>query len=583
MSVALLTCPKCSVRLRPPAEATRVRCGKCGTIVAVAAPRPTSDEVTARRPTAAVATPAPTRPAVSPPEPEAPQSSRLVAALAVAGLVGFLAIGLLVAVLLMKFGGRKEPATEVAKGPAPVTPVQPATTRERPPEPVQPALPPLPVWENTLSPEMQQAVDTSIEKAVGYVKKQFHATNLTGHHGGYPPLVGLTLLECDVPADDPILVKIIKMVRKEGPTLQETYGLSLCILFLDRLGDEQDRQLIRKMAARLVAGQTAAGGWTYHNNPPSDSDLDQMLTYLDDHPLPGRLASGDGPGRLRTGDRPGAGRINMTEPGRVGGVDGGPGLVGDNPGGAGARKSLTLKDLPDSVRNRPVVQFEPGKKMPMNAGDDNSNTQFAILGVWTAQKHGLPVDRSIAMIAQRFHQSQNAEGSWGYNPGNAARRDSMTCAGLLGLAVGRANDDAAADPARGDPAIEKGLAFLGQKVQKPTGRKPAAGKPRVGNLVGADSIGDLYWLWSVERVGVIYNLQTLGGKDWYAWGAELLTENQQPDGHWDDASSLGTPEKPSIDTCLALLFLKRVNVAKDLTQKLQLLGQMRDPGKQDKP
>jgi hypothetical protein len=571
MSVALLTCPKCSVHLRPPAEATRVRCGKCGTVVAVAAPRPASDEVTTRRPTASRAIPAPARPSVPVTEPATPQNSRMVAAIAAACLIGFLAVGLLAALLLMKYGGRKDPATELAKGPDTVTPVQPAPTRERPQDSGEPALPPLPVLENTLSPEMQKAVDTSLEKAVKYVKQNFKANNLAGHHGGYPPLVGLTLLECDVPADDPVVAKIIKMVRKEGPNLQETYGLSLCILFLDRLGEEEDRPLIRKMAARLIAGQTAAGGWTYGNVPASDNDLDQMLAYLGDHPLPGRVA-GDGPGVGRTVGKPGSGVMGITGPVGVG-------RVGDGDGdGSGEKKPVALKDLPPSVRNRAVVQFDPGKKLPVNAGDDNSNTQFAILGVWTAQKHGLPVDRSIAMIAQRFHQSQNADGSWGYNPGNAARPDSMTCAGLLGLAVGRANDDAAAEPARGDPAIEKGLAFLSQKVQKPTAKRPKV-LPQQGNLVGAASIGDLYWLWSVERVGVIYNLQTLGGKDWYAWGAELLTTYQKDDGHWDDVSSLGAPEKPSIDSCLAMLFLKRVNVAKDLTQKLQLIGQVRDPGK----
>ena len=32
------------------------------------------------------------------------------------------------------------------------------------------------------------------------------------------------------------------------------------------------------------------------------------------------------------------------------------------------------------------------------------------------------------------------------------------------------------------------------------------------------------------------------------------------------------------DTCFALLFLKRANVAKDLTHQLQMLGPIRDPG-----
>ena len=160
-----------------------------------------------------------------------------------------------------------------------------------------------------------------------------------------------------------------------------------------------------------------------------------------------------------------------------------------------------------------MVAFEPGKAMPRWANDDNSNTQFAILGVWAARRHGAPVERSVALIAARFRQSQNGDGSWGYNLNSTIRRDSMTCAGLLGLAVGRAGGESADK----DPAIARGLQFLGQKVQKPGGVKPRKGRANTLKL-GADSIGDLYWLWSVERVGVIYSLPTIGGKDWYAWG-----------------------------------------------------------------
>jgi hypothetical protein len=176
----------------------------------------------------------------------------------------------------------------------------------------------------------------------------------------------------------------------------------------------------------------------------------------------------------------------------------------------------------------------------------------------------------MAMISDRFHQSQNSDGSWGYNLNNRVRRDSMTCAGLLGLAVGRANGDAH-DAAQQDPAIARGLQFLGKKVQKPSGiqrpKKPAANA--LG--IGADSLGDLYWLWSVERVGVIYSLPTIGGKDWYRWGAGLLVEHQGGDGNWSAGQG------PVVDTCFALLFLKRVNVAKDLTLQLQRVGPVRDP------
>src|SRR5207302_1153787 len=93
--------------------------------------------------------------------------------------------------------------------------------------------------------------------------------------------------------------------------------------------------------------------------------------------------------------------------------------------------------------------------------------------------------------------------------------------------------------------------------------------------IHAKAYGDLYFLWSVERVAVVYDLRTIGGQDWYAWGVSVLLAHQAGDGSWKDAFP------GPIDTCFALLFLKRVNVAQDLTKVLQGLGGARDPGAKD--
>jgi hypothetical protein len=71
---------------------------------------------------------------------------------------------------------------------------------------------------------------------------------------------------------------------------------------------------------------------------------------------------------------------------------------------------------------------------------------------------------------------------------------------------------------------------------------------------------------------MIFNLKTIAGKDWYGWGARRIVDIQKEEGCWHEYHG------PIPDTCFALLFLKRVNVARDLTQQLQLLGPIRDPG-----
>ena len=65
---------------------------------------------------------------------------------------------------------------------------------------------------------------------------------------------------------------------------------------------------------------------------------------------------------------------------------------------------------------------------------DNSNTQFALLGLWAAGRHGFDSDEPLESIDHHFRSSQINDGRWGYRPGMGGT-DSMTCAGLMGLAI----------------------------------------------------------------------------------------------------------------------------------------------------
>ncbi len=72
-------------------------------------------------------------------------------------------------------------------------------------------------------------------------------------------------------------------------------------------------------------------------------------------------------------------------------------------------------------------QFFPGQ-------GDNSNTQFALLGLWAAGRHGYDSDQPLEAIDGHFRSSQLRDGRWGYRIGMNGT-DSMTCAGLMGLAI----------------------------------------------------------------------------------------------------------------------------------------------------
>jgi len=506
----------------------------------------------------------PVREANGPPETEEEASEASVDRsnwLVIIGVIAvlFLALGIGLAVYCFKIGRKKPPAPVP---PVVVTPpTQPAAPPEQnaPPAPapeVQPSPTPAPARSPppVLTPEQIQ-VNQAIDHGVEYLKAVLDgkAQDPGGFQSrlGRSALAGLTLLSCGVPAHDPMVTRLAAQARAEGPRNDQTYDISLVILFLDRLGDPRDRQLIQSLGLRLIGGQNAGGGWTYTCRALNPQEEEDLLAIL--QPAPSLPAE-------RTPYQPGPDfPTDFKLPGKEQ-----PPTPATPP-----RPRNPSRDLV----NLPVVRFQPGQKLDNPLDGDNSNTQFGLLGVWTARKYGVPVERSLAMVETRFRTSQNQDGSWNYSSW-AGTVDSMTCAGLLGLAVGRGIRRVGGPPQDllADQALARGLAFLGEVVGKP-GLPAGDSNPGNNNLIGARANDDLYFLWSLERVGVIYDLPRIGGRDWYAWGAPMIVDHQNADGSWGEAFP------GVVDTCFALLFLRRVNVATDLTSKLKLLSKpQEEPG-----
>jgi hypothetical protein len=467
--------------------------------------------------------------------------------------------------------------------------------------------PPLPV-------EMQIKVDKAIDNGVNYLNATMNpwgtwAVN-KNHMVGHAALPGLTLLECGLPASDPAVQRAAAFVRMSAPRIDATYEIALSILFLDKLDDPKDRPTIQALALRLIAGQTSTGGWSYKCPILYKKEHDQLLTILRNlnvpvlfDPITGTKASAENSSLWMDGLGTGSVQPDFKDPyspprsanpdsasesGRQGSLSAeGVSRSGQLSPSASRNwawcikmegsdsetktpKKLAKIVIPPNLRLLPVlyppgalpVMDPPGKgQAPMWGTTDNSNTQFAVLALWAAgrQRHQVPTLRTLNLIAKRFYTSQNADGSWGYHHrfgGGEPERPPMTCVGLLGLAVahGLAHDIDAKVLKGRDPWIVNGLTALSRHVGTPTGRTE--------NL----PMANLYFLWSVERVGVLYDLPSIGNKDWYRWGAEILVSNQTQNGNWEKGGYHGA--NPTTDTCLALLFLKRANLAADLTTKL---------------
>jgi hypothetical protein len=428
---------------------------------------------------------------------------------------------------------------------------------------------------STVQAQDQKRIELAIQAGVSALKQQqlvdgswpYGQVNVqpNNHWTGPTALAAVTLLECDISPDDPIIQRAAAVIRNRAAREGSTYDIALALMFLDRLGKAEDESLIQTLTSRLLKGQNAAGGWSYYCpvEGPAGPLPGRGIPAAAAAPLPAAAASPPG--------GPPVGGGEAVAPNAQQGFVPGPGLPG----------------APNVIRNGMVF-------------GDNSNTQFATLALWVSRRHKLAADQALEAVGQRFRTTQHLDGGWSYNP--AANQlnstPTMTCAGLLGMAVsygvareatlrtqaekpqeGGDNPKRAPREANKDPAIRLGLLALGQLLNGPYAfaqRGPGVIPAFVqGPVVGAQRTNlfagtDYYLLWSVDRVAMAFGLRTIGRLDWYAWGSKIAVATQNPDGTWQ--GSYGSV----VDTSFALLFLRRSNLAKDLSNDLKDL--VRDPG-----
>lgn len=400
------------------------------------------------------------------------------------------------------------------------------------------------LFSSTSSAGPKEDIDRAVARGVQALKR------MQGANGRWPytavgptALAGLTLLECGVSDKDPAIQAALAAVRKDAVDLTHSYSLSTSILFLDRLGYESDRALIESMAVRLLAGQTSAGGWSY--NCPSISNEEVK--------------------RLKRTTLTGSRKLPKFDPNG---------------------KRRTVKDLPEEIQKQITLlaRFRPPPGV-RPAKDDNSNTQFAVMALWAARRHGVPVSDALARVDLRFRRAQFPNGGWSYSRFyNAAGEfdvhyvgspsGAMTCAGLIGLALqhGMRQEELGAkapDPSN-DRSLKAGLLALSTTIGRPIKFQEAVDVNPNVMTIQEGAGGAYYFLWSIERVAVALDLQTIGKKDWYTWGAQILVKNQRRDGTW-----AGHYSQSGADTCFSLLFLRRANLTFDLSARFKLF---RDPG-----
>jgi len=190
---------------------------------------------------------------------------------------------------------------------------------------------------------------------------------------------------------------------------------------------------------------------------------------------------------------------------------------------------------------------------------DNSNTQYALLGLHAGKTAGIKIDREVWEKIRNFYkttQLMNAadKGSWAYQPGMAGGTLTMTTAGLSGLLISsmEINDTQSKLKANGsvencgqypeNDGIELALKYVASKFN--VDRNPHA---------------IFYNLYGLERAGRLSGRRWFGENDWYREGCEYLTKaksGRANDGSWS-LRGQSFDGWPVVSTSFSLLFLSK--------------------------
>ncbi len=185
---------------------------------------------------------------------------------------------------------------------------------------------------------------------------------------------------------------------------------------------------------------------------------------------------------------------------------------------------------------------------------DNSNTQYALLGLHAASEAGVPVKPAVWELASAYwERSQTQNVGWAYTPDSTNQTASMTCAGISSLIITGVRLVQGQEFLEGETIQNCGKGGMNSKLQ--AGINWLAEHFQVSQNFGNGQQWKFYYLCGLERAGRLTGQRFFGRNDWYRLGAEeLVHEQDKLGGFWMGALI----EKDMVlATSFALLFLAK--------------------------
>jgi len=331
-------------------------------------------------------------------------------------------------------------------------------------------------------------VDGAIKKGLAYLKGQIGKYGTINRRRS-EELILWTFTHGGVPENDPDFEKLLKTVL-ETP-LEWTYNVSLQAMILEELDRVKYQGRIAQCAQYLIDNQCANGQWSYGEADPFAKDV----------PTSGKKAVASG------------------------------------------SKSKPEKAIP-GTRTKPkvvsTISVKQMKKGPVRG--DNSNAQYAALGLRACHDAGVAMPVEVLQLAEQWWRDGLGSDGWGYLSKNDSGYGSMTAGAVGALTIflfiqGK--------PWLKDKEVTTGMEWMASNFTVTQNPKT----PEKGGQGG----WQYYYLYALERAGIFFGTENFGTHEWYVEGAQYLLGQQKDDGSWMTPGA----DHAIWDTCFAILFLRR--------------------------
>jgi hypothetical protein len=344
-------------------------------------------------------------------------------------------------------------------------------------------------------------VAQAIEKGVAFLK----TAKSPDFHNAYrnsDVLILWTFIHAGVPRNDPKFQQLFESCMNEP--LDKTYKVALLAMCLEEIDRVKYQEKIAHCAQFLVDNQCQNGQWSYGS--PTE--------FIKDVKVPEPAKS------VATSAKP---------------------------------REMTKEGKPKVVQHVGVKKLKEGP-----ADGDNSNTQYAALGLRACFDSGVMIPEGVILLAVKWlresqfpDRKKDKDGKemkhppvpsgisgkiegWNYKSEASDERSpyhAMTAGSVGGLLIYNYMLDR---NSKNDSFIKAGMNWLTQHYQI--------------------APWNTYYMYALERAGIYYGTEKLGENVWYRDGANAYLKSQAADGSWGkDTDWFNT----TWDTCFAVLFLRR--------------------------